>query len=685
VNESRVQWYWRRLRSMSAAEIAYRVRQKVELEHDRVVTRRGAHLESELPQLAPPLLPIASADPERFRASYPEHASRTLDRADRILSGDILLFGHLPAHLDAEPDWHSDVLTGKQWPPAAFYGEISIRWGGAKTIWEPARQQHLTTLAQAYWLTHEPRYLDRLQLQLEAWFAQNTPYRGVHWTSGLEVAIRLITWLWILEFVSPEPFTPAVRRAWTEHVTASGDYLSRHLSRFSSANNHLIGEAAGLLAAAKLVPAWNSAPHWRKSAWNILNRELLLQVLPDGAPAEQASHYLGFIIDFYLLADLLGDENRSGLQPAGFERLTLAGEFLAATASFRFGDEDGGCAYDLGADEPELTESRVTSLAIICDAPRLRRDASSLDSRSWLLLGDQARERRVSTGLPHEPLPLDFPASGYSILESEHSRLLFDCAPLGYLSIAAHGHADCLAVWMNRRGRPLLVESGTYRYHEEPAWRTYFRGTAAHNTVRVDRRDQSEQTGRTMWGTRAVPRLLRVIRQHDFDFVEAEHDGYSGLDSPVIHRRAVIRAGSDYFVVLDRIEGAGQHLIERFFHFASGTAVTIDGPLVIVETGEENVRFSFGSTSPSTLRVAIGETNPIVGWNSPRFFEREAAPTLIESCRVSLPAVFATVIADDGVVERLQIAGDALTITGAGWSDELECGSAKILRTILKN
>ena len=76
---------------------------------------------------------------------------------------------------------------------------------------------------------------------------------------------------------------------------------------------------------------------------------------------------------------------------------------------------------------------------------------------------------------------------------------VMDAGPLGYLSIAAHGHADCLAFTLAVAGRAILIDPGTYCYHSEPEWRDYFRGTAAHNTVRVDGCDQSEIGGAFMW------------------------------------------------------------------------------------------------------------------------------------------------------------------------------------------
>ena len=53
--------------------------------------------------------------------------------------------------------------------------------------------------------------------------------------------------------------------------------------------------------------------------------------------------------------------------------------------------------------------------------------------------------------------------------------LTFDHGPVGYLSIAAHGHADTLAVWLSIGDQPVFVDAGTYLYHSSRALRDAFR------------------------------------------------------------------------------------------------------------------------------------------------------------------------------------------------------------------
>ena len=85
-----------------------------------------------------------------------------------------------------------------------------------------------------------------------------------------------------------------------------------------------------------------------------------------------------------------------------------------------------------------------------------------------------------------------------------------DGGPHGYLSIAAHAHADALSVEVRYGGVDVLADPGTYCYHGEPAWRSYFRSTIAHNTVELDGQSQSGDGGPFLWLRHANGREIDV-------------------------------------------------------------------------------------------------------------------------------------------------------------------------------
>ena len=112
---------------------------------------------------------------------------------------------------------------------------------------------HLTVLAAAFSLSGDEHYATRVASHLRSWWAQNPFLSGVHWTSGIEAGLRLVSWVWVRRLLdgwagAAELFERnEVARAqiwWHQH------YLASFRSRGSSANNHVIAEAVGLLVGA---------------------------------------------------------------------------------------------------------------------------------------------------------------------------------------------------------------------------------------------------------------------------------------------------------------------------------------------------------------------------------------------------------------------------------------------------
>jgi len=248
------------------------------------------------------------------------------------------------------------------------------------------------------------------------------------------------------------------------------------------------------------------------------------------------------------------------------------------------------------------------------------------------------------------PLRRAFPDGGYYVLGEKRATpeevlAVFDAAPLGYLSIAAHGHADCLSFTLSLGGEPLLIDPGTYCYHTEPEWRNYFRGTSAHNTVRVDQQDQSEIGGPFMWVRKAQPTVevaeLQEIRRQR---VRASHDGYAKLAHPVKHTREVVfEPGTSSLSVQDEIQTTGPHVIERFWHCAEHCEVRqLDSRSALILG--RRARLTLNCAEDGELHILRGSQSPRSGWVSHRFGSMQPTTTVIVTNRVHSAAVLGTTL-----------------------------------------
>jgi len=600
------------------------------------------------------------------------HANARLDpapylaAADRIVAGRFDVFALEGIELGDPPRWNRDPKTGIE-APLAFGKQLDYRdpkrVGDIKYLWEPNRHLHLVTLAQAYALSGDASYADALRTQLDSWFTA-CPFRmGPNWSSALEAGLRLVNWAFAWQLIggaSSLVFAgaegEAFRQRWLVSVYQHAEFVSGHFSLHSSANNHLIGEAAGLYIAAVAWPLWPRAREWRAQAQAILEREALLQNAPDGVNREQAVSYQQFELDLLLFPLLAARANGRDFPAAYVARIEAMLVYLASIMDSggnvpTFGDADDGLAARL---DPHPGFCRYRSLlatgALLFGRGDFKAKARTLDDKTRWLFGAGASEafNSIDTADARLPIRRDFPDGGYYILGSDFEteaeiRLVADAGPLGYREIAAHGHADALSFTLSIGGQEFLIDPGTFAYHTEGEWRAYFRGTAAHNTLRVDGKDQSEPGGNFMWLRKARAACSRWNATPEEDYFEGWHDGYLALADPVMHRRRIVlNKSSRRIVIEDTLQMDGEHEVELFFHCHEGCAVRPADDGVILERGERRVRLRWPDLSEGGATLLRASTNPIAGWVSRGFDRKEGAPTLIWRARLAGRTVLRT-------------------------------------------
>ncbi len=643
-------WYARRLARMSPAEVAWRTRDKLV----QAAWSRRQVTPGQLDDAAPPPgeRRFAAVLPAGTAAHVPESASTAiLDSAGRLMAGEWEVLGVVRTDL-VQPDWFLDPVTGRRSTPGRYAFRIDHRSeeqvGNVKQVWEISRMQHLTLLATAWFLTGEEKYARRVADHLRSWWQQNPFLSGVHWTSGIELGIRLTSLVWIRRLLDDWPGVAGL----FEHdalalrqIRWHQQYLAAFRSRGSSANNHVIAEAAGQVIASCAFPWFPESERWRRRSVRLLERELIRNTFPSGIDRELASDYQALVAELGFLAAVEADARGCPLSMGTWERLCAMADSAAALVDERLrpprqGDSDEGRALLLDAPAPD----RWPPLLALADAlvgrldwwPRPPADAGSL------IIGALSPAGRDIEGRPRQR-PGRFADAGVTLLRTTGENEIWcrcDGGPHGYLSIAAHAHADALSVEVRYAGVDILAEPGTYCYHGEREWRSYFRSTIAHNTVELSGQNQSAEGGPFMWVRHARTREIQVIDDGDIASWTAEHDGYASLNPPALHRRSVLldRASRSIDIV-DEIEG-GSFGVRLAFHF---------GPEIQVELNESCATLGWPTAAASVaaqLELPLGlkwslhrgETEPICGWYSPGLGRRVPAFTLL-GCGRSEPGL----------------------------------------------
>ena len=613
-----------RLRAMELREIPFRVREQVRRRAERWAAyqpppRPAGWSGPTWPVALPPAISVA------------ERRSLAADTRALLEDGFTLLGSfRAPAERTA---WHRDPQSGAVWP-MAHTTAIDLRPAGldVKQVLELGRLQHLQILAlRAAAADDDAR--EALFADLQSWFAENPPYRGVHYAVPLELACRATSLVLVASLLPlPEDLLDALWGA----LHAHGRWIARFPSLYSSANNHRIGELAALVVLGGLVPGLPDSEAWLAEGVAGLREQVERQILPDGIGAEQSPSYQAFTMEWTLLARLVAAARGEPLGPVVDERLARGAAYLASLLDRdghapSIGDDDG-CVVLRRRLAPERYVASVAhaTAAVLGRTDRLP-PGWAPDLRARLLGAGPALGTR-------RPASCTFPDGGVTVLRSGTGAAervaVVDHGPLGFPGVGAHGHADALALWLSLGGWPLLVDAGTYRYNGAPRWRAWFRGTAAHNTATVDGLDQSEQRGAWTWASRARCRLIEADETH----VVAEHDGYEARLG-VVHRRAV-RLDAGALVLEDRFEGSGTHQIALYLHLAPGLDVRVEGDRAVVRDGERVLLEVTGRPLRPTLATPAVRPGP--GVCSPSYGVAVPAPCLVLAGPLELPVDQAT-------------------------------------------
>lgn len=521
-----------------------------------------------------------------FPVIDPEETRR--DKIDGILANRFELLGETHA-LEATPNWLANPSDDIEWHILLhkFYFAVG--------------------LGMAFQETGDRRYFDRWTELTDSWIAQ-TP---VGFIAADVTGRRVQNWIYSYHyFVGQTPpafMCPHFHQRLLHSLHEQVEFL---IGNLHEARNHRTLELHAIFLASVVFPEFARAEVWREFALQELLRNMDSDMLPDGVHCELSTDYHHLVLRNYLNVRRLAQMN--GIEtPARMDRhLRKALEFALYVHR-----PDGKI--------PTLSDGDSHSYL------ELLRQGYELFGREDMLYvathGTQgAAPQRRANG---------FPDAGYYLLRSgwgEHGEpfederyLVFDCGPLGE---GNHGHFDLLSIEAYAYGRPLIVDPGRYTYHEAPAdnWRVRFRGTAYHNTVLVDGKNQTRyEAGPKKYKVRGLPpahTLKTFSHTAGFDLI---HGIARSTEYEAVHERQIAFVFPDYWVICDTLRATQSHRYDLSFHLAPQAQGRVEA---IAKLDSLQVY------SPNLLLVLVdfNDTEFAVdqGYVSERYGQKDPAPIL---------------------------------------------------------
>ncbi|MBG6066715.1 heparinase II/III domain-containing protein [Micromonospora ureilytica] len=582
-----------------------------------------------------------------------EARQRCLDDAGRVLHDGLRVFGGRVTTGVSTP-WCTDPLTGRQWPAGEPWWRIDIRsearLSDVKHIWEAARHRDLVVLSRAARLDTDGPWQDGLNDLLRSWCDECPPEQGVNWYSSLELALRAIAWNQILTLVG-ERLPHDVASAMDRLLLASARHLMVELPYTVSSmrNNHMLGDALGLILLSRMYPTAPRARWWARTGERMFATQQRRHFGPDGRMIEDSVSYHRFVLEMLTVRMLLGGA------PSSVRRdLRAASLHLARLGVFdgdvpQYGDWDEGRVLASSGDPLDVSGSTALGLAL-CGERLPARWYAEFDELAWYAPAPDTTVDEVTWSLPARSSATT--SGGIAVVDRGPWRVWFKVD-----GGASHGHADLTSVWITHNGRWLIADPGTGTYNGPLEVRNGLRTSAAHPVRRPDGQDQLVPHRAFRWLHAGRGHLGPPLDLPDRTILFGWHDAYERGERPVRVGRAVVVA-DEYVAIVEFADpqaAVGSWSLTVPLH--PDVAVRND----TLVAGESKLHL-FGLDGHEAVR---GRSAPFAGWHSRTYGRWEPATWITAESRDD------TVVWGLGTVAGPRPEPDALDGLGfeVTWSD----------------
>lgn len=542
--------------------------------------------------------------------------------------------------------------------------------------WSWTLYRHLPwqTLARAYVMTGDEKYTEEFISQLKgfakAWpvdkfmndpeHAKTYGFPGHAWRT-IETGIRIYTtWLPCLAaFKNAKKWDKEGWVVFLELICNHADFITQNYSNHKSSSNWLTMESSSLLQLGIMFPEMKNSKVWLKEGYKRVMHEMKYSFDNDGVHMERTPIYHMVSSVAFLQAWQMCKLNNIPVPPYALPTLIKSAEFIMKIVKPDFttpmiGDADRNNLLTRRADTSlyegmnltfnpmDLNEMRAYFQTMYDLTKREdflyfatgRKEGSAPEMRNYSIIDSGIYIMRTGW----EPEDSYYHVHGIQLERGERST---------------HSHNDQGHLELHIKGEDVLIDSGRYIYNSScwKDWRHYFTGTNSHNTIYIDDHEMGTVPG--TFRIRGARTYCHEFEENDkYSVIDISHNGYAFTEDPIFHRRKVIRLEGDVYIIDDQLTGLGldKHDIRLYFNFAPGELTNEKGNdyTYISDSGREYSYFSIANENVESS-VLKGSEDPIGGWVSYGYPNREPIPQLCLKSEGPVPVRFISVIAPKGV------------------------------------
>lgn len=535
------------------------------------------------------------------------------------------------AHKGYESYFYGDDINWRLWPVK----DNELRWQLHRHYW-------FVPLCKAYYLSRDTRYVDAWVEHYTDWVKKN-PLDGVERLKAqgaseeeLKAEKENVRFAWrpmetsrrmqdqLTEFtltLHSSRFTPDFLNLFLRMYRQHADYIMHH---FSKQGNHLLFEAQRMVYAGTFFPEFKEAASWRKAGIDILNREIGVQVYPDGMQFELDFGYHTASIDIFLKALKMARANGMGNEfPKSY--VETVEKMAIVVYNLIFPDYSNPMFGDTKTHEKSSLKRQFRQWGKIF---------SQNEQLPWF-----ASESKQ--GVMPSYTSNAFKNSGFYILRTgwdmSSTVTVVKAGPPAFW----HNQPDNGTFDYWHKGRNFFPDSGSYVYagdKEVMALRNWFRQTRVHNTLTLDNKNLEKTDSKLLkWETSDKETILVT-----------ENPSYEGLR----HRRTMFFPKDGVLVIVDQVAGEATGKVGIHFNLCpSEISFAKDGTLSTLFKDGNNIRIK--TTCNRAARITMEE-----GWVSYSYRQREQRPSYAVEAQKedSSEVMFITVITPTDAIHKGSIA-----------------------------